>query len=167
MSGSKSSRGWIVGTVLAVVLVGAAVGAGIYLNATTTIVPSAAIVPPPPPSAPAPVASPPAAPPPTPPAAECMVPGPAPVMPRGTVATAEDMKIQHDAVQAYVKALEAFQACVNAEIDNAPPGTDENTKRAWIAESNHAIDRAQALADAFAEQQRIYKARQSEVPPAK
>jgi hypothetical protein len=97
----------------------------------------------------------------------CVVPGPAPAMPRATVATAEDMKTQHDAVQAFVRALEAYQACVNDLIDHPPAGTDAATKQVLITLSNHAIDRANALAGDFAEQERIFKARQAEAAPAK
>jgi len=89
----------------------------------------------------------------------CLVPGPAPAMPRGTVATADDMKIQHDAIQAFVKALEAYQVCVNDLIEHPPAGTDEAARQVLVTLSNHAIDRANALANGFSEQERLFKAR--------
>ena len=162
MSGSNSNRGVLVG--VALVVLAAGIGAAVYFYQ----MPPAATPPAAPPSAatlpaPAPAASPaPAAP--VPVTELCVVPGPAPAMPRATVATAEDMKTQHDAVQAFVRALEAYQACVNALIDHPPAGTDEATKQVLITLSNHAIDRANALADSFAEQERIFKARQPEAP---
>jgi hypothetical protein len=164
MSGSNSNRGVLIG--VALVVLAAGIGAAVYFYQ----MPPAATPPAEPPPAaslpapaPVPAASPvPAAP--VPVTELCVVPGPAPAMPRATVATAEDMKTQHDAVQAFVRALEAYQACVNALIDHPPAGTDEATKQVLITLSNHAIDRANALADAFAEQERIFKTHQPETP---
>ncbi|MEA2757234.1 MAG: hypothetical protein QOJ54_3523 [Aliidongia sp.] len=166
MSGSKSNRGPLVGATL--VVLAAAIGAGVYFYQTVPVAPPTAM---PPPAASLPVTAPAPA-----PASEanavpvtdrCLVPGPAPAMPRGTVATADDMKIQHDAIQAFVKALEAYQVCVNELIEHPPAGTDEAARQVLVTLSNHAIDRANALADGFAEQERLFKARPPEAAPAK
>jgi hypothetical protein len=167
MSGSKSNRGPLVGVTL--VVLAAAIGAGIYFYQAVPVAPPAVV---PPPAASLPMTA---------PASEtnsapaafvpvtdrCLVPGPAPAMPRGTVATADDMKIQHDAIQAFVKALEAYQVCVNALIEHPPAGTDEAARQVLVTLSNHAIDRANALADGFSEQERLFKAHQSEAAPVK
>jgi hypothetical protein len=166
MSGSKSNRGALIGVALVVLTAGIGAAAYFYQMPPATTPPAA-----PPPAvslpAPAPAASPVPAAAPVPVTELCVVPGPAPAMPRATVATAEDMKIQHDAVQAFVKALEAYQGCVNALIEHPPAGTDDATRQVLITLSNHAIDRANALADGFAEQERIFKTRQPEAAPAK
>jgi hypothetical protein len=170
MSRSRNNRG--AGILLVVLLVAAGIGAGVYMTRPTP-------QPAPAPSAPLPVSAPAPTPAPVPPATEepaaapvplteqCQVPGPAPAMPRATVATVEDMKIQHDAIQAFVKALEAYQVCVNDLIEHPPAGTDEQTRKVLVTLSDHAIDRARALADAYAEQERIFKARGSEAAPAR
>ncbi len=145
-----------------VVLVLALLGAGIYLFA--------AKAPPPSPPAAAPMPAPPAAPPPPPPppaqpaspapqpSADCLLPGPVPVVPRGAMASADDMKLAHDAVQGFVLQLEAFQACRNAQIDHASASTTQEQKQAWVNEGNEAVDEAKALAGAFKQQLEIYKA---------
>ncbi len=66
------------------------------------------------------------------------------------------MKLGHDAIQHFVLQLEAFQACRNAMIDRPPAGTTDARKQMWLQEGNAAVDEAHALADAFAEQLKIF-----------
>ncbi len=96
--------------------------------------------------------------------ADCVIPGPAPVLPRGEVATHADMKIAHDALQTYVNALESYQTCLEKQITAAPPDTKPELKLAWRAQGNAAIDVAKAASARYAEQYKIFKARQ---PPPK
>jgi len=96
--------------------------------------------------------------------ADCVLPGPEPVVPRGEVATHTDMKIGHDALQTYVNALESYQACLEKQITAAPPDTKPELKLAWRAQGNAAIDEAKAAAARYAAQFKIFKARQ---PPPK
>jgi hypothetical protein len=164
MSETKNGLGRTLGIVLAV-LVATAIGAGIYLYQTTTITLPPAIVPSPttttpPPTATAAVTPPPARP-------DCLVPGPSPVLPRGSAASAEDMKIQHDAIQAFVKDLEAYQACYANKLDHAPADLDDKTRQAWVAEGNRAVDVAHALANAYAAQLKVYKEHNPNAPPVK
>jgi hypothetical protein len=106
--------------------------------------------------APAPAAgSPPAAA----PQAECLLPGPAPVPPDGANATAADISLGHDTIQAFVNQLEAYQACLNNKVDHAPPGVTDTQKDVWIEQGNAAVDQANALAAAFSEQLKIFKAK--------
>ena len=91
--------------------------------------------------------------------AECMLPGPAPVPPDGVTATAADMALGHDAIQGFVLQLEAYQACLNNKVDHPAPGVTDKQKDVWIGQGNAAVDQAHALADAFGEQLKIFKAR--------
>ena len=107
--------------------------------------------PPPPPPPPPPV---PKAPP-----AMCLMPGPAPAVPDGATASTADMQLGHDAIQHFVHELEAYQACRDAQADNAPPGTTEQQKHALIDQGDAAIDQANALAAAFSAQLKVFNAR--------
>jgi hypothetical protein len=127
---------------LAIVL---ALGAGAFLAWRRTPTPA----PSPPPSTQAAPA----------PKAECMLPGPAPVPPDGANATAADIGLGHDTIQAFVNQLEAYQACLNDKVDHAPPGVTDKQKDVWIEQGNAAVDQANALAAAFAEQLKIFKAK--------
>lgn len=98
--------------------------------------------------------------------ADCVMPGPAPVTPRGAVATLAEMKQAHDALQAFVNALEAFQTCVEDEYKSAPPDTKPEDKRAWRAQGNAAIDLANYLKALYEEQVQIYKAHQAQQSPS-
>ena len=49
-------------------------------------------------------------------ASECTMPGQAPVIPDGTVATVDQIKEAHAAVQSYVNLLQSYQDCVEARI---------------------------------------------------
>jgi len=105
---------------------------------------------PPPPSAAAPTV-------PTPTPADCLLPGPAPVVPDGTAASAQEMHLAHEAIQSFVNQLEAYQSCRNTEADRAPPGTSGDKKDRWIAQGNAAVDQANQLATAFGEQLKNFK----------
>jgi hypothetical protein len=164
MSGLKDDKGRIAGMVLAVLLVGVAVAGVIYETqiaappapkpAAQAAAPTVAGTP----GAAAPIA-------PVPVTQECVLPGPVPALPRGEIATAEDMKTQHDAIQGFVKALEAYQACYHNKADHAPPGTEDRVKQGWIVEGDRAIDVAHRLADAFAEQLKLYHDKHPDAPP--
>ena len=136
---------------LAVAIVGA-FGAGIYLalRHSPALTPAA-----PPPPASTDAATP----------ADCLLPGPPPVAPDGRVATAQDMSLGHDAAQAFVVQLEAYQACRNNQADHAAPGTPDKQKDAWIEQGNQAVDEANAIKAAYGQQLQIFKSRQA--PPVK
>jgi hypothetical protein len=91
--------------------------------------------------------------------AECLLPGPAPVLPRGASATAAEMKAAHDSMQSFVNALEKYQACVENQIKDAPADTPKFMKNAWRAQGNAGIDEAHAAAEAYAEQLKAFKSR--------
>src|SRR5471032_3101922 len=92
-------------------------------------------------------------------AAECIQPGPAPVVPDGTTATAGQMGTARTAVQGYVNVLQTFQDCQEAKIKNAPKGTKGEDMQKWRDAGNSAIDTAQALSASYSAQLKIFKAR--------
>jgi hypothetical protein len=91
---------------------------------------------------------------------ECVVPGPPPVMPRGAVATLDDMKVAHAAIQGFVKALEAYQACLEKHIVNDTSSTTPQIRQVWRTAGNRAVDAATMLANGYSHEYQIYKARQ-------
>ena len=93
------------------------------------------------------------------PPADCLLPGPAPVPPNGYTANEADMTLGHDAIQNFVQQLEDYQACRNSQADHAVAGTSDKQKQTWIDEGNSAVDEANDLADRFAAQLKVYKAR--------
>jgi hypothetical protein len=129
---------------LAVVIIIAA-GAYVVLRhkapPTPALATHVAVAPPPPATAPA----------------DCLLPGPPPVAPDGLTATQADMLLGHNVIQAFVKQLEAYQACRNAQIDHTNASAQQ--KQQWLDEGNAAVDEANALAQAFAVQLKLYKAR--------
>lgn len=92
-------------------------------------------------------------------ARECGTPGPAPAVPDGSTATADQMATAHGAVQTYVNTLQTYQDCEEANIKNAPKGTKGEELQKLRDQGNAAIDQAQALSTSFSQQMKIFKAR--------
>ena len=80
-------------------------------------------------------------------------------MPDGHTADVDAMRQGHDNIQGFVLQLEAYQACRNNQVDHAAADTQVAQKQAWLNEGNDAVDQANALAQAFAAQLRVFKAR--------
>jgi len=166
MSGLKDDRGRGAGIALAALLVTVGVAGVIYELRGTPPTPVAA------PAANTPAPATPAAQAPATPASgapaadqdSCNFPGPRPDIPNGDAATPEDMKTQHDAIQGFVHALEAYQNCEN---DKIKPDTDEATKQRLIALGNRAVDLAHGLANAYAVQLKAYHEKHPEPLPEK
>ena len=83
----------------------------------------------------------------------------APVMPQGATASEEEMREGHDKLQSYVKILEAYQACLEKEIKDAPPDTKPEVKKRWQTLADGAINAAQEIADVYSAQLRAFKSR--------
>ncbi len=139
------------GILLAVAIL-IAIGAGAFFALRPF--PTATSIAPVRPVAPNPPTTPPAIPP-----ADCLLPGPAPVPPDGRTATAAEMKLGQIVIQNFVNQLEAYQACRNSQADHAAPTVSTQQKDTWIEQGNGAIDEANAIANAFSGQLRIFKAR--------
>ncbi len=91
--------------------------------------------------------------------ADCLLPGPPPVPPNGTVASEADMRLGHDVMQHFVVELETYQSCRNAQADHAPARVSQAQKDSWVEQGNQAVDQANALAASFGAQLKLYKAR--------
>ena len=81
-------------------------------------------------------------------------------MPQGATATDDEMKEGRVKLQNYVHLLEAYQACMDKQIKDAPPDTKPEVKQKWQALSDSAIDAAHEIADVYSIQLRAFKARQ-------
>jgi hypothetical protein len=90
--------------------------------------------------------------------AACVRPGAAPAIPDGATADDAAMKAAHDAVQAYVNSLEAYQVCLKAQVEQAV-GMPAELKATWIAQGDAAIDVANIAANQFSLALRTFKAR--------
>ncbi len=91
--------------------------------------------------------------------AECADPGPAPAIAQGATATEPEMAATHAAVQKFVDALQAYQACLENQIKSTASDPDFDLKQAWRAQGNAAVDLAQDVAADYAEQYKIFKSR--------
>jgi hypothetical protein len=87
--------------------------------------------------------------------------GAAPEVPNGAKADEETMHSAHDTIQAYVKQLEAYKACLKDQADNAPAGTPEEQKQTWLAQGDAAVDSANLLANQFSYALKAFKERGS------
>lgn len=89
--------------------------------------------------------------------AVCPTPGPAPSVPDGTIATADQMKATRQAVQEYVNTLQGYQDCLEAQIKSAPKDTKTETLQRWRDQGNAAISQAEALKTSYSTQLKAYK----------
>jgi len=92
--------------------------------------------------------------------AACADPPKPPQMPQGATATDDEMKEGRVKLQTYVNILQAYQACLDKQIKDAPPDTKPELKQKWQATSDAAIDAAHEIADVYSIQLRAFKARQ-------
>ena len=91
----------------------------------------------------------------------CPAPAQAPPQtPDGATATDAQMKAAHDALQAYVDKLEAFQACLNHAADTAGNDVPPEMRNNWIDRGNGAVDEATLLAQAYADARAAHLAAQ-------
>ena len=92
-------------------------------------------------------------------AADCGVPGQAPVIPDGATATVDQMKAAHDSVQSYVQSLESYQDCLEARIKLSMKTAKPEELQKMRDAGNAAIDQAKSLGDTYMTQVKAYKAR--------
>lgn len=95
-----------------------------------------------------------------------------PVVPNGAKADEASMKEAHNSIQGYVVQLEAYKACLKTQIESAPADTSVETKMAWAAQGDAAVDAANYLANQFSYSLKAFKEREKAAstpaaPPAK
>ena len=91
--------------------------------------------------------------------AECDRPT-APTLPDGATSNLETMVEGQKAVKAYVAETEAYLDCLTAEGEAAVEEETPEQQLARIEEHNSAVDDMEAVAEAFNEEIRQYKAQQ-------
>jgi hypothetical protein len=91
--------------------------------------------------------------------ATCPRPGPAPEAPNGAVASDAEMKQGREAIQAFVIQLEAYQACLKAQVEQAPLDTPPELRATWLAQGDAALDAASLAANSFSAALKAFKAR--------
>jgi hypothetical protein len=64
-------------------------------------------------------------------AAECVMPGPAPMMPQGVSASKKEMAAGKVTLDEYVGLVESFKACQQKRISSAPKSTKEAALKNW------------------------------------
>lgn len=89
--------------------------------------------------------------------AECSRPT-APELPDGAVSDLETMVAGQKAVKAYVTETEAYLDCLTAEGEAAVDAETPEQQLARIERHNSAVDEMEAVAEAFNEEIREYKA---------
>jgi len=88
-----------------------------------------------------------------------------PAIPNGAKADEQSMKEAHDTIQAYVVQLEAYKTCLKEQYDNAPAGTSEEQKLAWLAQGDAAVDSASYLANQFSSALKTFKDKTTPAQP--
>ncbi len=93
-------------------------------------------------------------------AAECSLPaGPAPVIPDGATATAQQLKDAQPVVQSYVNQLQSYQDCVEARIKLTMKTSKPEDLQKLRDAGNAAVAQAEALSQNFSTQVKAFKAR--------
>jgi len=99
--------------------------------------------------------------------ADCPYPPAPDKLPDGATATLEQMVAGQKTVQAYQKAINDYNACIDKALDDALAKGGDQLKPEQKAEMqkleaqkhNAAVDQLQGVADRFNEQVKIFKAR--------
>jgi hypothetical protein len=102
--------------------------------------------------------------------ADCPYPQAPAKLPDGATATLEDMIAGQKAVQAYEKAINDYNACIDKGLeeqiakagDQLKPEEKAKMQQLEAQKHNAAVDQLQSVADRFNEQVKIYKARNAD-----
>jgi len=99
--------------------------------------------------------------------ADCPYPAAPDKLPDGATATLEQMLAGQKAVKAYQQAITDYTTCIDKEVDDQiakagdklKPEQKTDMQRIAAQKHNAAVDQAQAIADRFNEQVKVYKTR--------
>jgi hypothetical protein len=102
--------------------------------------------------------------------ADCPYPAAPDKIPDGATATLEEMIAGQKAVQAYEKAINDYNTCIDKALDDQiakqgdqlKPQQKAELQRMEAQKHNAAVDQLQSVADRFNEQVKIYKARNAD-----
>jgi hypothetical protein len=102
--------------------------------------------------------------------ADCPYPAAPSKLPDGASATLEEMIAGQKAVQAYEKAINEYNACIDKALEDAIAKGGDQLKPEQKAEMqkleaqkhNAAVDQLQGVADRFNEQVKVFKARNAD-----
>jgi hypothetical protein len=102
--------------------------------------------------------------------ADCPYPATPDKLPDGATATLQDMLAGQTAVADYNKAVNAYVACIDKEVDDAiakggdkiKPEQKADMQRVETQKHNAAIDQLQSVADRFNEQVKAFKAKSAD-----
>ncbi|SRR5579871_1445829 len=97
--------------------------------------------------------------------ADCSYPAAPTTLPDGRTATLEEMLAGQKAVKEYQKAIDDYVACIDKELedqiakggDSLKPQQKTDMQKMEAQKHNAAVDQAQAVADRFNEQVKVYK----------
>jgi len=102
--------------------------------------------------------------------ADCPYPAAPTNLPDGRTATMEDMLAGQKSVKEYQKAIDAYVACIDKELDDAitkggdslKPQQKTDMQKMEAQKHNAAVDQEQSVADRFNEQVKAFKARSAD-----
>jgi hypothetical protein len=102
--------------------------------------------------------------------ADCPYPAAPTNLPDGRTATMEDMLAGQKAVKEYQKAVDAYVACIDKELDDKlaqggdsiKPQQKTDLQKMEAQKHNAAVDQEQSVADRFNEQVKAFKARSAD-----
>ncbi len=102
--------------------------------------------------------------------ADCTYPAAPTSLPDGRTATLEEMLAGQKAIKEYQSAINDYVACIDKDLedsiakagDSLKPQQKTDMQKMEAQKHNAAVDQAQAVADRFNEQVKIYKQRSSD-----
>ncbi len=105
--------------------------------------------------------------------ADCPYPAAPTNLPDGRTASMEDMLAGQKSVKEYQKAIDAYVACIDKELDDAiakggdslKPQQKTDMQKMEAQKHNAAVDQEQSVADRFNEQVKAFKARSADKKP--
>jgi hypothetical protein len=102
--------------------------------------------------------------------ADCPYPAAPGKLPDGATAKLEDMLAGQKTIKDYETAINAYNACIDKELDDAiskagdqlKPDRKADMQRVEAQKHNAAVDQLQSVADRFNEQVKVFKAKNAD-----
>jgi len=90
-------------------------------------------------------------------AEECVLEAPAPTVPDGATATAEQVEATKQSILAFQKALAPYRECLNGIMDNTE--LEKEVRQAALDKFNASVDEESALVESWQKMMSAYNAR--------